>query len=363
MRRLAFLLALVAPVVQAQDGAEAVLAALAARPADVSLVAYPVGVPEAGVFLNADVPRPMASTVKLLVLAEYARRVEEGLVDPAERVPLADVQAFYLAGSDGGAHPAAMIELAERRAVIDSTLAMEDVAWAMVRHSDNAATDYLLLRFGREAVDALPERLGLRHADPPVPIGGLFLAWALPRGAGEDAALGADATADRAWALAERLRDDAGFRAEAPQRLTTELGRLGYDGQAAAALSFPSGTAREYAGLMARLHEGTLFSEAASARMRALLDWPMDFPGTRGRFDQLATKGGTLPGIFTSAYLGDAKGGAEGDPPPTVLALFVEGLPADVWGGWLQSYAHQAFEARLLEDPAFLELVRERLGE
>ncbi len=360
MRPLALLLVLAAPVVHAQADAEAVLAALAARRPDVSLVAYPVGAPEAGVFVNADRPRPLASTVKLLVLAEYARQVEEGRLDPAERVPRAALDAFYLPGSDGGAHEGAMAALGVAPA---DTLALDEVAWAMIRHSDNAATDYLLLRFGREAADAIPEHLGLRHADPPVPIGGLFLAWALPHEVGDETAIGADATTARAWALAARLRDDAGFRATAPQRLMAELADLGYDGQAAAAFSSPSGTAREYAGLMARLHEGTLLSEAASARMLALLDWPMDFPGNQARFDQLATKGGTLPGILTSAYLGDARGVAGADPPPTVLALFMEGLPAAVWGEWIQSYAHQAFEARLLEDPAFLEAVRERLGE
>ena len=76
-------------------------------------------------------------------------------------------------------------------------------------------------------------------------------------------------------------------------------------------------------------------------------------------------KGGSLAGVLTSAYVADARAqnATERDPSPTVLALFTEGLPAGVFGSWSSTAAHQQFEMRLLLDPDFRNLVRERLGE
>ena len=99
--------------------------------------------------------------------------------------------------------------------------------------------------------------------------------------------------------------------------------------------------------------------------MLGFLEWPMDNPDVQQGFDQLATKGGSLAGILTSAYVADARAqNATGlDPSPTALALFMEGLPAGVFGPWSSTAAHQQFEMRLLVDPDFRDVVRDRLGE
>lgn len=353
-----------APVL-AQDGpAEDVLDTLTQQPDEFSLVAYAVDEPESGVYHNADVQRPLASTVKILVLAAYAQQVDGGALDPDERVPIEAINAYYLEGTDGGAHPAAIQALRAMEKVADETIALDDVAWAMIRFSDNAATDFLLMRMGRDVIDAIPGRLSLSNSRAPLPISGFFLASVLPAEVGTDAAIGSDALADRAWLYAERLRDDATFRGQAVESMMAALTSLGYDGQMAAMVSFPGGSARDYASIMARLHRGTLLSASTSVRMLDHLDWPMDFPGNQQVFDQFATKGGALPGILTSADLADAKPTPDGvDAPPTVVVLLTESLPAATWGAWMQSFQHQQFEVRLLQDPAFLQAVRARLSE
>ena len=59
--------ALACPSVCAQDDpAEAILNVLAERPHDVSLVVYSLDDPEGGLYHNADVKRPLASTNKIL---------------------------------------------------------------------------------------------------------------------------------------------------------------------------------------------------------------------------------------------------------------------------------------------------------
>src|SRR5687767_11945727 len=85
-------------------GADDILEYIAKRRPDVSMAAWREGDEAGGVFVNADVRRPVASTAKILVLAAYAAEVEAGAMKADELVPIADWEAFLLPGTDGGTH-------------------------------------------------------------------------------------------------------------------------------------------------------------------------------------------------------------------------------------------------------------------
>lgn len=314
----------------------------------VSLVAYRLDNPGAAILLNPEGPRPLASTIKILVLAGYAEAVDEGRWSPDERVPLAELEAFHLPRTDGGAHERA-VEIYRERGWLDGagSVSLRDVAWAMMTVSDNAATDYLLHRLGREDARSLPARLASGDSDPPMPIGGVFLSWS---GAADEP------LADAAWELADRLHSDPGFRAR--RRSDPVTIRLTLREQAhLAETRFPRGTARDYASLMERVQVGELFSAAASATMREFLEWPMENERIRREFTAFGTKGGALPGVLTEATYA-----APGDgTPPGVAALFFDELPLAVWLTLLDSYLHQDLLRQLLSDPDFFEDVRQRL--
>lgn len=53
---------------------------------------------------QSNVVRPLASTVKILVAAEYAMQVDEGILIKDSIVSLDELNKFYLKGSDGNAH-------------------------------------------------------------------------------------------------------------------------------------------------------------------------------------------------------------------------------------------------------------------
>ena len=314
----------------------------------VSLVAYRSDDPDAAILLNPDVPRSLASTIKILVLAGYAEAVDQGRWSPHERVPLTDVEAFLLPGTDGGAHDHAVEEYRERGWLDASgNVALRDVVWAMMTVSDNAATDYLLHRLGRDDAGALPARFAAGDSDAPVPIGGVFLSWS---GAVEEP------LADAAWELAGRLHSDPGFRARRRNDpLTT---RLTLREQARlSGTRFPRGTARDYAGLMDRVQRGEPGSAAASATMREFLEWPMENDFIRREFSAFGTKGGALPGVLTEATYAAPGGGK----PSGVVALFFDELPLAVWFTLMDSFLHQDFLRQLLTDPDFFEDVRQRL--
>lgn len=369
-RRLLFLLAVFvlagSPVTAQEDSADNILDVLAENPGRFSLAVYSLDDPEGGLYHNANVMRPLATTVKILVLAEYARRVVEEALDPEELVPLDSVETYYFTGTDRGAHAQAVTALRAAGRLENDELTLSEIADSMIRFNDNAAADYLMLRFGRNAMDALPGRLGLRYAEPPVPINGIYLNWDLPYNLRDTTSNDPRQSDDRAWMLSQRMRTGENFSDEMGEWMGGMSTRMSYGELSAAALSFPAGSARAYAGLMANVYRRELISEPVSEIMFDILDYEMDDASIRVGFDQLlATKSGSLAGIITSAYVADGKPLFAGgfDARPTVLALFIESLPADVFEQWLGSDNLVVFEQRLLTDPVYMEIVRERLGE
>mgnify|MGYP001489421882 CR=1 FL=1 len=343
---------------------EDVLDYVAAHPESVSLAAWTVGEEGEGIFLNADVPRPLASTVKILVLAAYADRVEAGTLDPGERIPVAIWERFWLPGTDGRAHDRAMEELRERERVADDgTVALDDVVRAMIRHSDNAATDLLLERFGPDALATFVERLDLPGQEPPFPIAGMILTWEsardpqpAPDRLARYAAMDRRAYVAQTWLLARALGEDEAFRAAERARLEAEGLVSTIREQAALTKALGNrGTARGYARLMERVATGEL---QGSAILRRHLEWPMEKERVRERFDVLGTKGGSLAGVLTSAYYARPKDVER----QRVLALFFQDLPIAAWLGMSASAVQQRFEAKLLQDDAFFERVKARLA-
>lgn len=359
---------------QTLSSVDALLDFIDADRSRVSLVAYRLDDPDSAILLNPDVPRALASTIKILVLAGYAEGVDEGRWSPDEPVPLADVEAFFLPGTDGGAHDRA-VEVYRERGWLDASgvVSLRDVAWAMMTVSDNAATDYLLHRLGRARAEALPDRLGLAGSDAPLPLGGAMLSWA----EAVDEPL-----ADAAWELAERLRDDPEFRTARQENPV--VGELTLREQARfSAERSPRGTARDYASLMERVERGDLVSETVSATMREFLEWPMENEPIRREFTSFGTKGGSLPGVLTAATYAVPRDAASGG---VAAALFFQDLPLMVWFTMIQaevrrdiagtedgrlrvtaeasvqapSILHQDLRRRLLTDPEFFERVRQR---
>ncbi|WP_367131046.1 serine hydrolase [Saccharothrix sp. HUAS TT1] len=107
--------------------------------------------------------QPLASAVKVVHLAAYAKAVDLGLVRPDEQVRVGDWEQYYL-GLDGGAHQAALtalgIPFANGVTADDPNhrVTLDDLAAAMIRQSDNAATDFLRHRLGEGLVRATAAR-------------------------------------------------------------------------------------------------------------------------------------------------------------------------------------------------------------
>ena len=334
-------------IVDTLQSVESLLAYIDTNRTRVSLVAYRLDDADSAILLNPDTPRPLASTFKILVLAGYAEAMEEGRWSPDERVPLTAVEAFFLPYTDGGAHERA-VEIYRERGWLDAAgrVALRHVAWAMMTVSDNAATDYLLDRLGREVAGTLPARFNTVDSQAPLPISGVLLSWC---------ATVDDPSTNGAWDLAERLRNDPEFRTA---RQDNPVGnRFTLREQARLSTRLPRGTARDYTGLMARILRGESTSSVPSTTMRRFLEWPMENEPIRRAFSVFGAKSGSLPGVLTEVIYAVPHDAASGG----VAALFLDDLPLAVWFTLTQSHLQKAFLRRLLSDPEFFVRARRRL--
>jgi hypothetical protein len=339
---------------------------------DVTLVSFSADEPDAALLVNADQPMTLASTIKVVVLAAYAREVAAGRLDPDADLAIREWERFYLPGTDGGAHAVALAALgipADQEGFArdpEAAISWDRIAQAMIRSSDNAATDLLLIRLGDGAVRATLVEAGLARHPQPLSLLGLFLSWENhDQGSLTNARLKKlKRMSPKAYAAeVRRLRDrylDEGWREAELLWRREHASSYKLEAQAAQAL-FPKGTAREYARIMTEVLQGSFLSPEVSEVMRWHLGWPMEIPGNAENFLNFADKGGALAGVLTEAMYFTPRRGDFGDTPH-VSVLFLRNLPADAFASLTQTFAHQLFLVELGLSRSFAEEAEERLS-
>lgn len=350
----------------APDSARAALAYLINHPEDVGLVAYQLGNAANGVYVNQNTPMPLASLVKLVHLVAYVEAVAAGELDPLEQVPLTEVDRFYLPNFDLGAHRRAVSELEAGGRLFgeaNPTLLLEDIPWMMVRHSSNAASDYLQARLGQERIEATAQALGLSTQTAPCPFIGQFLTMANhTRVTSDYAALQAYLEAGEAGAvayaadvalLADAYSQSESFRTrEVSWRRTTRRPSI-TDQRLFTEYFNPQAAAGEYAALLARLAQNGLSTPDSSFQARRYLEWPMVFPVNQELFSNLGYKNGSLPGVLTTGYYAYRWG----EGAPVVVVLLYRNLPQQTYRQWRFDLPHDELARWLLADPAAIPLL------
>ncbi len=314
----------------------------------VGIACYSADNPAGGVFAHADERYPLASTIKIMILGVYAEGVASGKFDPEERVALADLDAYYLPGTDGGAHPDFLEAVTPDE---NSMISLSDVVYGMIRFSSNAAADYLHARMSDADFEAFYALVGIENTDSPVSLLGLFLAQDNHETGISEDDLPRDEMRASTVEWAEKYVSDAKWRRSerAYHRQNTlrylAAGKSIIETQRVFFEKYDNfGTPDDFAKVMAILQRGDTLSATTSVIMHAALSWPMQFDDNRALFFSLGTKGGSLPGIITSAYFAHPK-----QNDPLVLVVFYRDLPSDRYLDWLHSFNQQQFEWYLLQ--------------
>ncbi|APU16308.1 MULTISPECIES: serine hydrolase [Actinoalloteichus] len=280
---------------------------------------------------GADEPKPFASTRKILHLAAYSLAVADGEIDPASTVTLGEWEAYYLEGTDGGAHPAALEELGIDPADKDQEVPIDDVVHSMIKFSDNTGTDLLRDRIGDQRMLDAAARIGWEPTELPNFLGAA-IALLMPEHADE----GHDA-------LAERYLADEEFRsAVLEQKLPN------WDEQVAWAEELGRVEPRHIDELHRRLVEDGLGEQAAAEIAVPHLSWT--------QLEGVTAKGGSFPG-----QLSDSWALRHDDGTLSSITFVITGMSMEDWGAGLGG-GHQMVIYEALQDPEAAERLREAVG-
>ncbi|MGB1253525.1 MAG: serine hydrolase, partial [Candidatus Promineifilaceae bacterium] len=320
-----------------------------ANPNSVSLTVYRLGYEGIGFYHNADQPMPLASVSKLIELVAYANAVEAETVDPLQTVEVDDLNRYYLPRSDLGAHNASLRELDS------TTLTLNDVAWMMIRHSANSASDYLHDKLGQAVIEQTAVELGFTKHSAPCPWIGRFLTMGNPTrtssniAAIEQLTTSPDRYANEVVWLSDQYTTDAQFRQTAQRYWANRQAPLNAQRAFIEQLE-TRGTTREYAHLMAQL----VTQQAGNAATRELLNWPLEqFTSNSERYASIGYKNGTFPGVLTTVYYAEPYWA----DTPIVLALFFNDIPNRTYQGWRRSFPHDDMAHWLMSNPSAIHIM------
>ncbi|WP_054950275.1 serine hydrolase [Numidum massiliense] len=302
--------------------------------------------------------RPLASTVKTILGIEYAKQAASGAIDPAERVALDDLTAFYVPNTDGGAHGAWLRSIEEGGLVTHGRVALAEVAKGMLAYSSNANTEYLMMRLGLDRINANLESLQLSRHEPLYPfVSSLFIPYELWQRLGTD--LPKKEALDRvkkqlhqmtpndfaaeAEAIHEKLKNDRDGSYKKTAALSewfdNEFDRLH-------SVKFTKATTAEYVSLMQKLNSRTYFPPDVQSHLDTIFEWPMQQENNAEQYRHLGGKGGSTAYMLTQALYAEDNAGNK-----TELAVFFY----DILGYETSKLKHSidAFLKKVLIDETF----------
>lgn len=268
---------------------------------------------------RSDEAQPIASAVKVVHLAAYARAVADGSLDPNEAVPVADWERWYLPGTDGGAHEQALARLG---VAPDGTATLDQMVTAMIRESDNAVPDYLRDRLGDDALVDAAEAGGWSDFTPTSKLG--------------DAIALRDPAADSdRWTAARRYASDAAYRAQVQALPLPDLTE-----QMAWASTTDAASPAQLTAMHRAIADGSF--GAGTDVARAQLEWQPAPPGLTA----FGFKSGSLPGVLADAmYL------RRPDGTVATAVLLTDDMPESNWTAALTALPQQQVLIAAMTDP------------
>jgi len=335
-----------------RDNPEYVLNHLKDNPQTTSLY-----VAENGVALTtyqSDVVRPLASTVKILIAAEYAMQIDAGNLNKDSSVPLADLNRYYLKNSDGNAHEEWLKTMKSEGKIKNNEVTLHDVAKGMVTYSSNANTDYLIELLGISAINERAKVLGLTQHEDIYPIVSALL---IPDHIKKES-MGKKQLIKKLEAMP--IGEYRTLAEELSEQMKEEIIRIedvtfdsSMDEQKVWSDRLIGASANDYGKLLAAISNDQL-PTTASETMRDLLEWPMQLnESNHDRFVHLGSKGGSTAFILTDALYAEDHNGDKIE-----IVLMTDDLK--FWQGILIRNNMNSFESKLLGSEEYrLEVQRE----
>ena len=296
--------------------------------------------------LNEDKLMPLASTVKIIVAIEFSKQAAHNVIDENKRIPLSELDKYYLPNTDGDAHPKWVAYERRLGHITNDSLKLIDVARGMIIFSSNANTEYLMDLLGFENIQNNLQLLGLKKHTPIYPLVSSLFLYQNPKKISEDKIirviekLSNEDYARAALLIHNELKNDSNYKKKfRPQDLTLKMQKEWSD-------RLPSSTTKEYVQVCSILNNRKFFDEKTYSTLAEVLESLMEAPANKTWLSHAGMKGGSTIFVLTKALYATLKNGTRIE-----MAYFFNDLTGEE-NIRLQKWMND-FEIKVLTDEKF----------
>ena len=328
---------------------------IGANPQHVSVVSFNVNDPDSGIFYNANTPRTMGALQNILLLIEYERQVEQGIINPNEQIPLSDLDVFVLPKMNETIHKTTLSHLNLSKT---DDIKLDDLVAAIIQHNDLVMADWLFFYLDRESPhfgwlwNDLLQELHTTGTHIPEPFIGTYITIQQ-----EEVGMVLDTTLSIYKANAESYINNADFRDKIYSAFKEDYIGLDFQQERDALRWFPKTTANDFANIMAQIQREEVINSAASKRIKEKLSWANNSSTIKRSFTDYGAvydnRMGVLSGIDFGTSIYDSHTSAQ--------AVFFDSLQIAFWLHMSANHMQEDYQQRLIWDPALFETTLEAI--
>lgn len=302
---------------------------------------------------QSNVPRPLASVVKIVIALEYSYQIQNGDIQEDDPISLDNLDQYYLQNYDGGAHMSWIKHMEESGKIQNNTVLLQDVAKGMIAFSSNANTDYLINLLGVHNINNRIAQLELHDHDDVYPIvGGLLIINEFKKEHN-----------DTDWMTKLRNMPNNEYKELALKNSKKMSSNdISLEGTSNLPLKeqqiwsdrLPNASAKTY-GILLHMIANDLFPEKVSTIMRDLMEWPMEMvEENKEDYHYLGAKGGSTAFVYNQAiYVKNLDGNN------IEFVILMDQL--SMWENFMLRHHTNSFIVEMVNNEKFREMVKTKL--
>lgn len=305
--------------------------------------------------LNENKIMPLASTAKIIIAIEFAKQASYKIFDENKRIPVEELNKYYIPNTDGSAHSNWISYEKEKGNIKNDSVPLIEVAKGMIMFSSNANSEYLMDLLGIDNINTNLRLMGIMVHSQLYPwVSALFL-YQNPRHIKEEKIIKQIKSfsdgqyARAAFMIHNQLKNDSTYKQKFNLRdLTIPMQREWSD-------RLPASTTKEYVHICTILNNRKMFDAKTYSVLSQILETLMENPANQSWLTHAGMKGGSTLFVLTKALYATLKNGTRIE-----LAYFFNDLSPEE-NEHLQKWMN-AFELKTLTDEDFRKKIRESLN-
>ncbi len=322
------------------------------------------GQPDSSLFYQADTLRPLGTLSNLLLAIEYARQVNQGILNPDTRIKISDIDRYNLPKIYSTYHTEAINELKHSGKITNGTISTDELVRIALQTNDLSASDYLYFLLGVNNVNDIPARLHLKTIEAPLPWSGLEIAWkpSLYHQTAKQRYNVLENMPEKEYrklavSNAQKLISNNDFFQKMQKSFENNgLGMLFTQEKKFYKLT-PKGTPRELAALLGKVVDDSLLSPAISSHVKNLLEQDVSGPMMKQLFSKYGGTFDSRMGLLNGADFGIAKRRTG----MRIQVAFFDDLPVAVWFQMSSNFMNEEFQQKLIWNASFYNFTKKRL--